>query len=67
RETFDRKIERVRTMVRERGRHVAIGYSYAEGGDADYNAHRIEADNRMYEEKREFYRDHNDRRRSASN
>ena len=47
-----------------KGAYVAIGYSYAEGGDPDYSARRIEADNKMYDEKRRFYSDMNDRRRS---
>ncbi len=39
----------------EKHTHVAIGYSYAETGDGDFNARRIEADNRMYDEKRRFH------------
>ena len=41
----------------EKHMHVAIGYSYAETGDDDFNARRIEADNRMYDEKRRFHGD----------
>ncbi len=63
RKIFEGKIEKLRTMVAEKGHHVAIGYSYTENGDPDYNSRRIEADNRMYDEKREFYRDDKDRRR----
>ena len=64
RQAFEEKIERVRSLVSEKGVHVAIGYSYADGGDPDYKARRTEADNRMYDEKRAFYSDGNDRRRS---
>ncbi len=51
-------------MVSEKGYYVAIGYSYVHDGDPDYNSRKIEADNRMYDEKREFYRDDKDKRRS---
>ena len=61
---LERRIARVRSNVEEHGIHVAIGYSYADGGDPDYGARKAEADQRMYEEKRAFYRDGNDRRRS---
>lgn len=61
-EEFERKIEKVRNMVSEKGAHVAIGYSFADAGDPDYNAHRVDADNRMYDEKREYYRGGHDRR-----
>ncbi len=64
RQEFERQIDKVRTMVREKGAYVAIGYSFADGGDSDYNARRAEADKKMYNEKREFYRDGHDRRRS---
>ncbi|MBR5337451.1 MAG: diguanylate cyclase [Lachnospiraceae bacterium] len=60
---FESRIEELRSMAGEKGVYVAIGYSYAEGGDPDYNARRAEADDRMYEEKRRFYRDEHDRRR----
>ncbi|MBR4529947.1 MAG: diguanylate cyclase [Lachnospiraceae bacterium] len=56
-EEFERKIGRVRELLAAEHTHVAIGYSYAEAGDADFNARRIEADNRMYDEKRRFHRD----------
>ena len=62
-QAFEEKIETVRALVKEKGVHVAIGYSYADGGDTDYKARRTEADNRMYDEKRAFYSDGNDRRR----
>ncbi len=62
-QAFEEKIEKVRLLVKEKGVHVAIGYSYADGGDPDYKARRTEADNRMYDEKRAFYSDGNDRRR----
>ena len=61
---LESQIDKVRSLISERGAHVAIGYSFADGGDPDYNARRAEADNRMYDEKRDFYRDGNDRRRS---
>ena len=64
RESFEKQIEKVRCAVKEKGIYVAIGYSYADGGDSDYNARRSEADNRMYDEKRRFYSNGNDRRRS---
>ena len=57
------KIEKVKNMVVQKGRHVAIGYSYAQGGDPDYRARKTEADNKMYDDKREFYSNGNDRRR----
>ncbi|MCR4739356.1 MAG: diguanylate cyclase [Lachnospiraceae bacterium] len=55
REGFEKKIEKARAMVKEKGIEVAIGYSFAEGGNPDYGALRVQADNRMYEEKRKFY------------
>ncbi len=61
---FEEKISRIRSMISNKGYHVAVGYSYAADGDPDYNARKIEADNRMYDEKREFYKDDNDRRKS---
>ena len=61
---FEARVERVRTMIDKNGYHVAMGYSYAQDGDPDYNSRKIEADNKMYDEKREFYRDDNDRRRN---
>ncbi|MBO4373767.1 MAG: diguanylate cyclase [Lachnospiraceae bacterium] len=62
-EEFERKIGRIRTLVEEKGIHVAVGCSYAENGDPDYNSHRKEADNRMYDEKRKFYSGAGDRRK----
>ena len=47
----------------DRLHHVAIGISFAQFPDPDYNSRKIEADKRMYEEKRRFYSDSNDRRR----
>lgn len=60
---FEKKIEKVRAMAKEKSVYVAIGYSFAEGGDPDYNARRAEADRKMYDEKRAFYSDGHDRRR----
>ncbi len=60
---FESRIGQFRTMVRDKGYQVAIGYSFAESGDPDYKSRKLEADNRMYDEKREFYRGGNDRRR----
>lgn len=56
--SLEEKIEKVRFMTSEKGVQVSIGYSYAEGGDADYETHRIEADNKMYVEKRKYYDEH---------
>ncbi len=53
---FEARIEQLRSMIREKSLYVSIGYSYADSGDPDYNSRRIQADNRMYDEKREFYR-----------
>lgn len=61
---FDDKINRLREMIAQSGANVAIGCSYTENGDPNYNARRIEADNRMYYEKRAFYRDGKDRRKA---
>ena len=63
---FEEKVGELRSMISENGARMAIGYSFAEGGDPDYNARRLEADNKMYEEKRDFYRDGNDRRMSRT-
>ncbi len=60
---FEGRIDQLRAMARDKGYQVAIGYSFAEKGDPDYKSRKLEADNRMYDEKREFYRDGNDRRR----
>ncbi|MCR5094807.1 MAG: sensor domain-containing diguanylate cyclase [Lachnospiraceae bacterium] len=65
RESFESRVNRLRTMIREKGYYVAVGYSFAVHGDPDYRACRREADNRMYDEKRKFYRDGNDRRRAG--
>ena len=64
REGFEKQVGKVRSMMKEKGAQVAIGFSFADGGDPDYNARRTEADKKMYEEKREFYRDVNDRRKA---
>ncbi|MBO4901715.1 MAG: sensor domain-containing diguanylate cyclase [Lachnospiraceae bacterium] len=64
RQILEKKVETVRSMISGKGANVAIGYSFAEAGDPDYNARRAEADGKMYDEKREFYRDANDRRRT---
>ena len=61
---FETRVEKARSMMKEKGTQVAIGCSFADGGDPDYNARRTEADRKMYEEKREFYRDVNDRRKA---
>ncbi len=62
-QTMEEMVAKLRAEVTEKGYHVALGYSYSGGGDPDYNAHKLEADNKMYEEKREYYRTSNDRRR----
>ncbi|MBO4506015.1 MAG: diguanylate cyclase [Lachnospiraceae bacterium] len=59
---FEEKVAMLNKMISEKDIHMAIGSSFAEGGDPDYAARRLEADNRMYEEKRAFYSDGNDRR-----
>ncbi|MBO4903995.1 MAG: GGDEF domain-containing protein [Lachnospiraceae bacterium] len=63
RQTFEDKIDEVRKRIAEKNIHVAIGISFAQFPDPDYNSRKIEADKRMYEEKRLFYSDSNDRRR----
>jgi diguanylate cyclase (GGDEF)-like protein len=63
RQLFEEKIEKFKTLSEERGCHVAIGYTYVQDGDPDYNARKIEADNRMYDEKRKFYSNEKDRRK----
>ena len=60
------KIDSFKKMIDEKGYHVAVGYSYAEEGDPDYRTRKTEADNRMYDAKREFYRNGNDRRRRGT-
>ena len=62
RQTFESKIEKVRDMVEQQGVHVALGGSFTQYGDKDYNSRKMEADQRMYAEKRRFYRNANDRR-----
>lgn len=64
RQEFEDSIERFRAIVKEKGHYVALGYSYADDGDPNYRSRKIEADNRMYDEKREFYRDDKDRRKT---
>ena len=61
-ERFVKQVEKLKSMVNEKGARLAIGYSFADGGDPDYNARRREADNKMYDEKRRYYRGDNDRR-----
>ena len=55
-------VAKVKEELSKKSIYVAIGYSYADGGDPDHAALRTLADNRMYEDKKEFYR-HNERRR----
>ncbi len=62
-QAFEKKVEELRTMVTEKGYYLAMGYSYAPEGDSDYISRKIEADNRMYDEKRKFYSNEKDRRR----
>ena len=61
---FEEAVERIKAVISQKGIQAAIGYSYAAGGDPDYNKHRIDADNRMYEEKRKFYSEGHDRRKA---
>ena len=63
RQELEKQIEKVKSITDKKHAYVAIGYSYAEGGDPDYNARRTEADNNMYDEKRKFYSNANDRRK----
>ena len=65
REIFLQRIVKLKAELSEKGVNMAIGYSFADGGDPDYNARRLETDNKMYEEKRNFYRGENDRRTSG--
>ena len=60
---FEETVEKIKATVAQKGIQVAVGFSYAAGGDPDYNKHRIDADNRMYEEKRKFYSEGHDRRK----
>ena len=62
-EGFERLIVKLNSALSEKGVRMAIGYSFAEGGDPDYKDRMLEADNRMYEEKRKFYSEGNDRRK----
>ena len=59
-------VEKIKAAVAQKGIQVAVGFSYAAGGDPDYNKHRIDADNRMYEEKRKFYSEGHDRRKAQN-
>ena len=59
---MEAEVAKVKEGLGKKGVYVAIGYAYAEGGDPDHAALRTLADNRMYEDKKEFYR-HNERRR----
>ncbi|MBR4515539.1 MAG: diguanylate cyclase [Lachnospiraceae bacterium] len=63
---FESKIDKVKTVVNEKSVYVAIGYSYAQGGDPDYRTHKLAADNKMYDEKKEFYRNNRDRRKAQA-
>ncbi len=53
-------IDSLRKDVLEKGYHLAIGFSYSGGGDSDIRKHKLEADDKMYEEKRKYYRDAGD-------
>ncbi len=63
---FEETVEKIKVAVAQKGIQVAVGFSYAAGGDPDYNKHRIDADNRMYEEKRKFYSEGHDRRKAQN-
>ncbi len=63
-EEFAALVDKTKAMLEDKGYYVAIGISYAEGGDPDYHKHKTEADNKMYEEKRRFYNDDKHDRRS---
>ena len=52
---FDRNIDRLRTLITERGRSAAIGAVFRENGGADYEKAKTEADAMMYEDKRNYY------------
>ena len=52
---FDRNIDRLRTLITERGRSAAIGAVFRENGGADYEKAKTEADAMMYEDKRKYY------------
>ncbi|MCR5675228.1 MAG: sensor domain-containing diguanylate cyclase [Lachnospiraceae bacterium] len=54
-ESFEARVSAFRSLIDKNGIHAAVGASYAAAGDADCSAHRLEADNRMYEEKRAYH------------
>ncbi|MBR5406812.1 MAG: sensor domain-containing diguanylate cyclase [Lachnospiraceae bacterium] len=65
-QAFESRIYGFKSLIAKKGYHVAVGYSYAKDGDPDYNSLKIEADNRMYDEKREYYSSGHDRRKAQA-
>ena len=60
---FAANVARVKAGIAEKGRSAAIGAVFRPEGDPDFRRVRAEADRLMYEDKSNYYRGRNDRRR----
>ena len=60
---FEADVARVKAAIAEKGRSAAIGAVFRPAGDPDCRKVRAEADTLMYEDKSNYYRGRNDRRR----
>ncbi len=61
--SFDADVERVKTLLGQKGRSASIGAVYCAGGAMEPAQVRAEADSRMYQEKKRYYEGRGDRRR----
>ncbi|MBO4900821.1 MAG: sensor domain-containing diguanylate cyclase, partial [Lachnospiraceae bacterium] len=65
-EAFEEKVDEVKALLDEKDCCVSMGIAFASDGEADLRVLKKEADDRMYENKRQYYSTHADRRRSGN-
>ncbi len=61
-ESFEAKVDEARALLDEKDCCVSMGIAFASDGEKDFKSLKKEADRKMYENKREYYRTHTDRR-----
>ena len=61
-EAFEAKVDEAKTLLDEKDCCVSMGIAFASDGEKDFKSLKKEADRKMYENKREYYSTHADRR-----
>ncbi|SCY26066.1 diguanylate cyclase (GGDEF) domain-containing protein [Lachnospiraceae bacterium XBB2008] len=61
-EDFEAKVDEAKAILDEKGCCVSIGTAFASDGEKDFMKLKKEADQKMYENKRQYYSTHADRR-----